>query len=179
MRRALGELPLGDVGATATTATAAGAQHSWHDGCASACCKELECGEVLCDDGDELRTESSSSAPAHEELGRDTSGDEEAADGMNIFSALIDALASNVHKDRPSSAAKPRKDGDPYEISHDVDLIRQFWRRLSTDKENCIKPLADDQWRRVSYLRKSAHASVPAPLRTLSMLSTRHGSAAA
>ena len=176
MRRALGELPLGDVGAKAT---AAGAQHSWHDGCASACCKELECGEVLCDDGDELRTKSSSSAPAHEELGRDTSGDEEAADGMNIFSALIDALASNVHKDRPSSAAKPRKDGDPYEISHDVDLIRQFWRRLSTDKENRIAPLDAKQRRRVSHLRERAHASVPAPLRTLSMLSTRHGSAAA
>ena len=173
MRRALGapmRRALGDV-----TATTAGAQHSWHDGCA--CCNELECGEVLCD-GDELRTESSSSAPAHEELVRDTSGDEEAADGMNIFSALIDALG-NVHKNRPSSAAKPRKAGSEYKISHDVDLIRQFWRRLSTDKENRLKPLSDGQWSRVTYLRQSAHASVPVPLHTLSMLSTRHGSAVA
>ena len=125
-----------------------------------------------------VRTESSSSAPAHEELVRDTSGDEEAADGMNIFSALIDALG-NVHKNRPSSAAKPRKAGSEYKISHDVDLIRQFWRRLSTDKENRIAPLDAKQRARVSYLREGAHASVPAPLRTLSMLSTRHGSAVA
>lgn len=85
---------------------------------------------------------------------------DDAVDGMDIFSELIDVLGVIHDAKRTGSGEKLERDaGADRGIMDDVKLIAKHWLRLNEDKENQPKPITEADRRRTYRLRKRARAA--------------------
>jgi len=125
----------------------------WHECCAS-CSAGALCGVAECDDAATPSPQKTALRPDLEGAGGAADADE-AVDGMNVFSELIDVLGT-IHVERPGSGEKlERAARADCGIMDDVKLIADHWLRLSEDKKNLPDPITEADRRRRDRLRKN------------------------
>jgi len=140
-------VPLAAVGPAGPPATRV---PPWGECCASCSAGEV-CGVAEC-------TDAVGSPYPHNmtgTVGRLSRDADDAVDGMDIFSELIDVLGVIHDGKRTGSGEKlERAPGADRGIMDDVKLIAKHWLRLNEDKENQPKPMTDADRRRRDRLRK-------------------------
>ena len=135
---------------------------TWH-GCCTSCsagnCSAANlCGLAESDD-DDTPENSPKLLAGRGVTNGDEAADDEAADGINIFSELIDILGV-IHGKRAASSEKlERARGADRGIMDDVKLVADHWLRLVHDKENLPEKLTQGDRRRVYTLRKRARTA--------------------
>ena len=145
-------VPLAAVGPAGPPATRV---PPWGECCASCSAGEV-CGVAEC-------TDAVGSLYLHKmtgTVGRLSRDADDAVDGMDIFSELIDVLGVIHDAKRTGSGEKlERAAGADRGIMDDVKLIAKHWLRLNEDKENQPKPITEADRRRTYRLRKRARAA--------------------
>jgi len=140
-------VPLAAVGPAGPPATRV---PPWGECCASCSAGEV-CGVAEC-------TDAVGSPYLHKmtgTVGRLSRDADDAVDGMDIFSELIDVLGVIHDGKRTGSGEKlDRAAGADRGIMDDVKLIAKHWLRLNEDKENQPKPITEADRLRTYRLRK-------------------------